>query len=140
MVMDSMVFGSNEITIHGKPIALKRTRISGNHVYDSQKSEKLLMYLEVKKQWQALKLPMYMEPVHLDVIFIFPLPESYSTARKQMLKNSPTGITSDIDNLLKLLLDSIQGLCFSNDNLVASINAKKCYGNETKTVFSLKLL
>ena len=136
----NLTLGSNEITILRKPIVLKRTRISGKHCYDSQKHEKLLVYLEVKKQWQALKLPMYMEPVHLDVIFIFPLPESYSTARKQMLKNSPTGITSDIDNLLKLLLDSIQGLCFSNDNLVASINAKKCYGNETKTVFSLKLL
>jgi Holliday junction resolvase RusA-like endonuclease len=136
-----IMLGSNEITILGKPTALKRTRISGNHCYDSQKSEKLMVYLEVQKQWKSLKLPIYMDPIHLDVVFIFPIPESYSNAKKQMLKNSPRGITSDIDNLVKLLLDAVQGLCFSNDNLVASINAKKVYGSgQGKTVFSFKLL
>ena len=83
MVMDSIVFGANEITISGKPQVLKRTRISGNHCYDSQKSEKLRIYLEVKKQWVAYKLPIYMDPIHLDVLFVFPIPESYSVARKK---------------------------------------------------------
>ena len=136
-----LTIGNNEITILGKPQVLKRTRISGKHCYDSQKSEKLMVYLEVQKQWKALKLPIYMDPIHLDVIFIFPIPESYSTAKKQMLKNSPRGITSDIDNLVKFTLDAVQGLCFSNDNLVASINAKKVYGNgQGKTIFSFRKL
>ena len=140
MVMDSIVFGANEITISGKPQVLKRTRISGNHCYDSQKSEKLRIYLEVKKQWVAYKLPIYMDPIHLDVLFVFPIPESYSVAKKKILKNSPRVIVNDLDNLLKMLLDSLQGLCFSNDNLVASINAKKVYGNNAKTVFCFRKL
>ena len=74
------------------------------------------------------------------MLFIFPLPLSGSRAKKQQLLNYPSGIVSDIDNNLKFLLDSIQGVCFSNDNLVASINAKKVYGNLGQTVFSIKLL
>lgn len=135
-----MNYYENEIVINQKPIALKRTRISGNHCYDSQKNEKLLFYLEVKKQWHALKLPIYVDPVHLDVIFIFPISKYYSEAKKRKLKALPTGITSDLDNCLKFLLDSVQGLCVSNDNLVASINAKKVYGNTASTIFSFRLL
>ena len=99
-----------------------------------------MVYLEVQKQWKALKLPIYMDLLHLDVVFVFPIPDSYSSAKKQMLKNYPTGIRQDIDNLVKFLLDTIQGLCFSNDNLVASINAKKVYGNNARTVFSFRKL
>lgn len=135
-----MNYFENEIVVLGKPIALKRTRISGNHCYDSQKTEKLLLYLEVKKQWHALKLPIYVDPVHLDIVFTFPISKYYSEAKKRKLKTSPVGIMSDLDNLLKLLLDSVQGLCISNDNLVASINARKCYGNIASTIFSFKLL
>ncbi len=132
--------GENQITVLGKPTSLKRTRIRVNGCYDSQKHEKLLFYLEVKKQWEALKLPIYSEPLHLDALFIFPIPVSYSAARQRALKTLPTGIVSDLDNLLKFLCDSIQGLCYSNDNLVASINAKKVYGNIPRTIFSLKKL
>lgn len=135
-----MNYFENEIVILGKPTALKRTRISGNHVYDSQKNEKLLFYLEVKKQWNALKLPIYIDPVHLDVIFTFPISKYHSEAKKRKLKASPTGILMDIDNAIKFLLDSVQGLCISNDNIVASINAKKVYGNTASTIFSFRLL
>ena len=135
-----LTLGNNEITIKGRPIALKRTRISGNHVYDSQKSEKLLIYLEVQKQWKELKLPIHMDLIHLDVVFIFPVATSYSSSKKQMLKNYPAGIREDLDNLIKFLLDTVQGLCFANDNLVASINAKKVYGNSGKTIFSFRKL
>lgn len=138
--MEPLSLGRYEIVIPGKPIALKRTRMTQNRCYDSQKSEKLSIYLAVKEQWNKLKLPIYMDPVHLDVIFIFPIPSSYSPAKKRMLKSSPRGIVCDIDNLQKMLLDSIQGLCFSNDNLVASVSAKKIYGNTPKTIFSLRLL
>ena len=132
--------GENQITVLGKPQPLKRTRIKVNGCYDSQKHEKLLFYLEVKKQWEALKLPIYIDPLHLDAVFIFSVPQSYSAQKQRALKACPRGITSDLDNLLKLLMDSIQGLCFSNDNLVASINAKKCYGSIPRTIFSLKKL
>lgn len=135
-----LTLGNNEITILGRPKALKRTRISGNHVYDSQKSEKLLIYLEVQKQWKSLKLPIHMDLIHLDVLFIFPVATSYSSSKKQMLKNYPVGIREDLDNLIKFLLDTVQGLCFANDNLVASINAKKVYGSFGKTIFSFRKL
>jgi len=138
--MESVTLGRHEVSILGKPVALKRTRIAQGHCYDSQKSEKLSMYLQVKKQWLELKLPLFMDPVHIDVIFIFTIPSSYSAAKKRELKSCPRSIPSDIDNLLKMLLDSIQGLCFSNDNLVASVNAKKIYGNIAKTIFSIRLL
>ena len=138
--MEPICLGNNEVIVLGKPTVLKRTRITKSRCYDSQKNEKLLMYLNVKEQWKNLKLPVFMDPVHIDVIFIFPIPESYSSAKKKMLKTSPRGIVSDIDNLIKFLLDTIQGLCFSNDNLVASINARKVYGNKPKTIFAIRLL
>jgi Holliday junction resolvase RusA-like endonuclease len=70
--------------------------------------------------------------VKITVRFIFSRPRShYRSVNKQLVlnPNCPTYVTKipDIDNLLKLLLDALQGVCYKNDMTVAHIDSAKLY-------------
>ena len=125
-----------DLTLHQRPIPLKRTRISGSHVYDSQKREKLLAYLELKKQWghQA----MFMDSIHVDLLFVFPVCDSWSALKQRKYRNNPHIGKIDIDNLVKYILDVLIGIAFADDCIVASLSARKVYGDETRTEISIK--
>lgn len=130
------MYFENEIVIPGKPVPLKRTRISGSKCYDSQKKEKLAIWFRVKPQWNTHKLPIYSELLELNVVFVFPISKYYSSVKKYQLLSYPDHIVADLDNLIKMLLDALAGLCFANDRQIVSINAKKVYGNNPGTYFT----
>lgn len=71
-------------------------------------------------------------PVKITVRFYFSRPQShYRYENKQLVlsKSCPTYVTKvpDLDNLLKLLLDALQGVCYDNDMVVAHIDSAKLY-------------
>jgi Holliday junction resolvase RusA-like endonuclease len=71
-------------------------------------------------------------PVKIKVRFFFSRPRShYRQVNKKwvLAENCPTYVTKipDIDNLLKLLLDALQGVCYSNDMTVAHIDSAKLF-------------
>jgi Holliday junction resolvase RusA-like endonuclease len=47
----------------------------------------------------------------------------------------PHSFTPDIDNLLKKTLDELSKACYNDDAIVASVSAKKIYGEVAKTIF-----
>lgn len=71
-------------------------------------------------------------PVRITVHFFFSRPQHhfFQTSVGFLLKhNAPTFVTKnpDIDNLVKLLLDALQGLVYPNDNVVYDLHAIKKY-------------
>lgn len=134
-----MNYFENEIVIPGKPIPLKRPRFSKTgSVYNSQSHEMLIIFLDIKKQWGSR--PLLMQPIHIDIIFVFKIPESYSALKQRAMKNSFHCIRPDIDNLVKTYLDIMTGACYNDDKIIASISAKKIYGREDRTVIGIKEL
>ncbi len=128
-------------TIPGKPVPLARPRFARTNdnsfkVYDSQKLSKLQAYLNMKSQHHGLPLIDY--PVHLDIIFTFQIPQSYSSHKKALCLHKPYVGKSDLDNLLKFVLDVSNKVIYNDDSVVASVSAKKVYGTESMTVFSFK--
>lgn len=129
----------NQITIYGRPIALKRPRFSKDgHVYNSQSHEMLLKFLEVKKQWGSQ--PLLTEAIHIDIEFLFKVASSYTETKRRALLNSFHVFVPDTDNLIKAALDFMMGVCYNDDKIVASLSARKIWGKEDKTTINIKKL
>lgn len=89
-----------ELILLGVPRPLARPRFSRQgHVYNSQSREMLIDYLDLKKQWG--NRPLLIEPIHIDIQFIFPIPSSYNATKRKLMNNSFHAIRPDVDNLIK---------------------------------------
>ncbi len=124
-----------EFTVIGDPKALKRHRHSRFGTYDPSKKDKKAFYIKSLKHKPIQPLS---GNLFLDLKFYFNRPKShYRTGKyKDLLKPSaPRYYHSqkpDIDNLIKLVADSIQGQdrFIIDDAMVCSVRASKMWIGE----------
>jgi Holliday junction resolvase RusA-like endonuclease len=125
-----------QITIPGKPIPKKRPRFARvgkfTKAYSAQKKEEKATRLVIASQWYGKPLE---GAVRLDVVFFMPIPKSTSKKQKaaMLLGNISHTKKPDIDNLLKFLLDCMNGIVFEDDSQVINVKASKIYNGESGT-------
>ena len=70
-------------------------------------------------------------PVALRVVFVLPRPKRLIWKRREMPR-LPHTARPDLDNLVKAIKDSLNGLAWRDDSQVVELSAGKCYasGNE----------
>ncbi len=125
-----------ELVLSGKPTPLARPRMSKGIVYNSQSSKMNLAFLELKSQWN--RRPLFMDAIHIDILFVFPLLDSYSALKTRELRNNPHVSRVDLDNLCKYVFDCLIGVAFADDCIIASLSARKIYGDEARTEIKIK--
>lgn len=112
--------------LEGAPTALARHRMArrGNKLIaiNSQKSEMLYAGLCLKKQLSPQE-----GPIHVYAQFFMPIPASVSKKQQHLLHDAPCQKKPDLDNLLKFLLDVLNGIAFHDDRQVTGISAFKQY-------------
>lgn len=71
------------------------------------------------------------DPVAVDVTAIYPIPDSASKARKSlMLEGAVLPISRpDVDNILKSVLDALNGAAYTDDKNAVECRIRKVYGN-----------
>ena len=76
--------------------------------------------------------------IMIDIKFFFPRPKHHywfnQTTKKWVLNpTAPVFVTKipDLDNLVKLVLDSLQDVCYKADNNIASITTQKLWSNSS---------
>lgn len=74
-------------------------------------------------RWQAKQMK-YEFKNHLDVVFIVPIPDSFSEKKKQRLNGTPVKTKPDIDNYVKAFMDALK----TEDGDVWYNKAIKVYG------------
>ena len=125
--------------IEGIPKALKRHRHTRKgFTYDPSKKDKKDLLLQVMKY--APKPPIT-APIRIILIFYMPRPKSHFRTGKyrHLLKsNQPEfhSYTPDLDNLVKMVCDSLNGVFYKDDSQIAQIKAEKIYcdvGENPKT-------
>lgn len=82
------------------------------------------------------------ETVRMTVTAGRALPESLSQVRVAMALSGeihPTGRV-DVDNLLKAIMDGLQGIVYKNDNLVVDVHVVKVFMEQPETVVEIELL
>ena len=127
-----------EFTIKGKPKALKRHRSTrSGRMYDPSAKDKKQMWLQIARHKPRVPLA---GDIMLKVVFCMPRPKNhFRTGKfKHILKDDMPerhSITPDLDNLVKMLCDTIQGKdrMIVDDSQICLIQAEKIYDEKPKT-------
>ncbi len=130
-------------TILGNPKALKRHRTfrRGNFVgqYDPSKKEKD-DFLVVAHQYAPEKPLDY--PLRLDIRFYFERPKSHYRTGKYANELKPNisrwhTTSPDLDNLIKFICDSLNGVFWKDDRCICRLLADKEYDERPRTEITI---
>lgn len=118
--------------IPGNPVPLARPRISRyNTLWDDQKAAKLAAGMVVRNQHNDS--PYFNGPIELKMVFYLPLPK---VERKKHPKLYHI-FRPDLDNLIKFVCDIATDVLYQDDCIISSIEAKKVYDKNPRTVFTI---
>ena len=121
-------------TIEGIPKALKRHRhTTKGFTYDPSKKDKKNLLLQIMEYAPILPIS---APIRIMLIFYMPRPKShFRTGKyKNLLKDeyirkypSYHTYTPDLDNLVKLVSDALNGVFYKDDSQIAQLKSEKLY-------------
>jgi Holliday junction resolvase RusA-like endonuclease len=77
--------------------------------------------------------------VDLNISFCFPIPKSVKKDDRRFMVSAPHTRKPDIDNLLKLIKDALNGIAWLDDSCVARVYASKCYDYEPSCSIEISL-
>ncbi len=124
-----------EFFVPGNPKTLKRHRTftRGNFTgqYDPSKGDKKDFLAKCIEHKPDVPLA---ESIHLDLMIHFARPKShYRTGKNagKLKENAPTYHTGtpDLDNVVKMIGDSLNGIFWKDDRYISSIRATKIYSD-----------
>lgn len=130
--------------IQGEPKAKKRHRISKGRTYDPQEKEKNYIKMDLIRQVALAaksenksilgQLNALCEASTFSITFEFHV----KPPKSDLWGLNECVVKSDIDNYVKLILDSANGILFKDDHLVVEIHAKKCYSAIPRTIMDIE--
>ena len=128
-----------EIVVYGEPIPQGRPRFANGHAYEPQRSKnyKLLVRFWVTQHLKKLDaFKPFKIPVKVDLTFHMGVPSSWAKEKRIRAINGQIRPSSrpDIDNLVKSVLDSCNGLLWVDDCIITDLAARKRYTGELARV------
>lgn len=116
-------------TFHIDPVAKGRPRFGKGFTYTPAKTKKFESTIK-----QLAKKAILGDPIKgaLSVSVLFYMQKPKTT------KNLLPVVRPDLDNLLKGLLDALNGIFFEDDSQICFLNAKKIYGSVGKIEISIE--
>lgn len=127
------------ITIYESPRPKGRPRFTRQgHAYTPQDTRAYEMLIR-RYVRESVKSPLRGE-ISVAIIFYMPIPKSWSKAKKQaaeLLQIRPT-TKPDIDNLVKAVLDAINGIAYEDDRQIVELVCAEYYGTVPRTEIVLK--
>jgi Holliday junction resolvase RusA-like endonuclease len=115
-----------ELFIKTVPIPKGRPRFYGGHAVTPEKTRKYEKL--IRDSWTHGIVEG--KSIMVDIEFRIPIPQSYSKKKKAELEWTPQNKKPDLDNLVKAVLDALNGVAFEDDSLISDINASKTYAEE----------
>lgn len=69
------------------------------------------------------------EPLEISILALFPIPQHASKKLKQLMLNGDILPTKkpDADNVTKIILDALNGVCFHDDSQICRVYFEKMY-------------
>ena len=131
-----------EFEIPGKPFGKQRPRFNSfsKRTYTPAETinyENLIKTVFVDKYPSHVPTDAY---VQMDVLAIYPVPESWSKKKKRMaLEGSVHPGKPDIDNLYKVVADALNHIAYHDDAQVYSGSIAKRYGETPRLIVSMTI-
>lgn len=116
------------IKVAGRPKGKSRPRFANGHAYTPKTTkdyEKL-----IGDEYMAQDGRKHTGAVRLKVEAVFKIPESWTKKKKwETIDNGKRPeVRPDIDNIVKVVMDGLNGIAYDDDSQVAEIIASKSYG------------
>ncbi len=123
-----------------QPQLRHRSRKNSIHTYDPSKKKKAEFLLKARTDW-SMPYP-FIEPLTMKLVFYC---EYLSLHHVGGNKNKPLKSpvpqhhikTPDIDNLIKFVLDALNGYYYDDDKQIWKIEAEKRYGEKARTEITI---
>ena len=126
------------ITFEVDPCPASRPRVSRWSTYYPKR------YTKFKNNMKALTSEMETIPseklISVDIEFNVRIPKSWSKKKSKEKNGQYCDNSCDIDNYLKAILDSLNGVLFVDDRQVVEVYARKRYSDKPNIKFAMKEL
>lgn len=131
-----------KFTVMGVPMVKKRPRASMRNghavVYtpkDTVNYENLVRYTYQSDVGERLT-----GAIEMTVKAYFPIPKSISKKKHEIMatEKEPCLVHRDVDNVCKLLMDSINGVAFDDDKQIYKLTGEKYYSENPRVEVELK--
>ena len=112
-----------KIFLEGRPVPAPRPRVTKRGTYNDPK------YTNYKKALGLVAKSKIKKPLESDIFlkidFFYEIPKSWNKSKKELAKWH--NVKPDIDNLIKTVMDSLNGIAYKDDCQVVMIQARKQY-------------
>lgn len=123
-----------EFEVPGKIIGKGRPRLNSytGSVYTPTRTKD---YETLVEQYFLLKYPRF-KPfegrVQVEISALFEIPKSTKKADKELMLENKINPTKkpDIDNIVKIVLDAMNGIAFKDDTQITKLNIEKSYATQ----------
>ena len=80
------------------------------------------------------------KPLKIEILACFSIPKSYSKKKMLMINNGELFPTKkpDCDNIIKIVLDSLNKIAYDDDKQVVEVTLKKVYSDVEKLVILIQ--
>ena len=115
------------IFIPGKPKGKQRPRVVRGHAFTPQETKDYEQMIAML--WKCEKYGISDKPIAVGITAFYLVPKSWSKKKQAAVyagEIKPT-VKPDIDNIVKIVLDGLNGVAFTDDKQVIEIQAQKCY-------------
>jgi Holliday junction resolvase RusA-like endonuclease len=122
--------------IHAAPKPKGRPRVTrSGHAFTPKATREYEQLIVSEWEIQHGKATPIENPIAVRVMFYMPIPKATSNkARERMAAGLEVPVKKpDIDNLLKAVLDALNGKAYQDDNQIVDILAEKRYSDEPRT-------
>ena len=93
----------------------------------------------VKELYITNKLEVLEGAIGADIAIFYDIPKSTSKKKKELMLNYKIYPTKkpDIDNILKIIFDALNGIAYKDDSQIISVNCEKTYDENARVVVDL---
>ena len=121
------------LTIYGKPQPKERPRVYKGHGITPTRTKNYEAM--IARAWAAEHPEQLSGDLHVEIRFFMPTPISWSKQKKERAERGiiRPSVRPDIDNLVKIILDGLNGVAFADDKQVIELTAAKYYSANPRT-------
>lgn len=114
-----------EFTVYGEPVGKGRPRFYNGHAVTPEKTRAYEQ--EVALLSRVATREVFTEAVSVEITAYFGIPKSATKKKRQELIGGYVTKKPDADNIAKIIMDGISGICYKDDSQVALVNIRKIY-------------
>lgn len=116
--------------VDGRPVPKGRPRVTQNGTYTPKSTREY--EAAIRAAWERENVMPFAagDALELDVIAYFPIPKGAPKERRAEMELAPYLKRGDLDNIVKAVMDALNGYAYPDDAAIWNIAARKRYTNE----------